>query len=123
MSDLSSAFPEQLLPRIEQLTVADRKDVEWILDAAEAWSQGMPIEEFARVGQIVSPRSGHESTSYSRWVAMVSTPVLDPRRKHLRAAIDELLRFQGFQLTNFGLFDRETLASFGTTVRGWSRGT
>lgn len=116
MTWLASNFPANLMPMVDRLTPLDRKDIDWILDAAVAWSEGMPAEEFARVGQIVSPHSNRESTAYSRWVAVL-TARHDPRRRHLLRAIDELIRMQGFVMTTHGLFDTQALYEVGATVR------
>lgn len=102
---LLHSLPDSLLPPLERLTAADRRDIEDILQAAVAWAGGMPIEEFAKVGWIIAPRSGRESAPYSRYLAMWdATKRHDPRLPVLRQAIDELIRFQGFVVTTHGVF-------------------
>jgi len=93
--------------RYDRLDIEERQDVDDVLEAALAWSDGgLPIHEFARVGTIPRPAGGLPSAGYTRSVAMLSTPISDPRRMALRRAIDTLLRFQGLEITRHGVFDK-----------------
>lgn len=113
-----TALPPAMIPPVERLSEAERSDIESILDAAVAWSGGMPIEEFARIGWIVSPYSGRESSSYSRYLAMWDGwRRHDPRVKALLRAVNALIRMQGYQLTNHGLFAASDLAGTNVVIR------
>lgn len=91
--------------RHRRLSDADKLDVDDVLEAALAWQNGtLPLEAFARVGTLDSPATGRVSPDYTRCVAMLSTPISDPRRAALRRAVGALLAFQGFVLTTHGIF-------------------
>jgi hypothetical protein len=92
--------------RYDRLTDEDKTECDYVLEAAGEWAAGtLPLEVFAKVGTIQSPFTGRESAGYSRYVALLSVPVTDPRRDALRRAIDGLLRFQGFVITAQGMFE------------------
>lgn len=96
--------------RFDRMTDADRLEVDDVLEAATAWARReLPIHEFAKVGTIPSPATGRTSSGYTRYVAMLATPITDPRRMDLRRAIDALLRFQGIEVTTHGVFDRDEI--------------
>lgn len=82
------------------LTDTDRGEVEDILDAAAAWKAGsLPIHEFARLGQIVSP-ANQRSAGYSRYVAFRTTPRSDFRYGALVAAIAAVKERQDVRLAS-----------------------
>lgn len=114
-------LPPAIVPPMEFLSAAELNDLESILDAAVAWSdKHLPITEFAKVGWIVSPATNRESAAYSRYLAMWdAVKRSDTRLPHLKRAIDALIRFEGFQITNHGIFSAADLA--GTNVVVMSR--
>ena len=104
--------------RHENLSDSDKIEVDDVLEAAAAWAAGqLPIHEFAKVGTIPSPYTGNPSGSYTRYVAMLSTPVTDARRHDLRRALDALLTFQGFIVTSQGVFAPADIADIPVAIR------
>ncbi len=80
-----------MISAISHLLPTDRADyaadVADILDAAHAWQAGhLDLNAVMQLGTI--PYHGHPSRSYSRFVAVATTPPGDPRR----AALLEILR-------------------------------
>lgn len=91
------------------LSAIDCAEVDDILDAAVAWERGMPLDQFARLGSLPHPGTQRPSTSYSRFVALVTTSLSDPRRVSLMRAIDAVLAFQGVVMTTSGIYDRDEI--------------
>lgn len=95
-------LPSFLLP-------SDWQDIETVLTAAGEWAAGrLPIEAFAREGTIPVTPGGTGSPGYTRYCA-VCLAKGDPRHGDLLRAIDELIRFQGYRMTNHGIFSSDDL--------------
>lgn len=107
------------MPWLTRLTAEDRQEVDDVLDAAVEWQAGrLPLIEAARVGQIVSPGTDAPSAFYSRLVARFLSLGGDSRGPTMQALLEALVRFQGAQVTNFGIFDADELAASGVVIRG-----
>lgn len=92
--------------RYQRLSDAERIEIDDVLYAADDYVNGrMPLEVFASIGTIESPHTRKPSSGYTRYLAMLSTPIADPRRMALRKAIDGLLRLQGLVITTAGVFE------------------
>lgn len=88
----------------------DKDSINDVLDAAVEWQEGrLPIFEFAKLGDIRTP-------AYTRYMAMLCS-CGDERQLALRAAIEELLKAQGYVFTNHGMFTPNELGDAGMSVR------
>lgn len=104
--------------RFDTLSDADKIEVDDVLEAAAAWASGaLPIWELANVGTMLSPVTGKPSSAYTRYSAVLATPVIDPRRGELLRAIDALINAQGMVITSFGIFDTTDLVDVPILIR------
>jgi hypothetical protein len=118
MISIAEAIDRIAGSRFDHLTDEAKIEIDDVLEAASALAAGqLPIHEFAKVGVLDSPATGRVSGGYTRYAALLSTPVTDPRRQDLRRAIDSLLAFQGLITTSFGIFEAEDLAGVPVLIR------
>ena len=111
---ISRAFPA--LP--DRLSPEDWQDVADVLDAAAEWDAGrLPLESFARIGTIANPATGRSSPGYTRHVAVRVTHRDDPRRAPLLRVFDALLRFEGWIVTDNGVFAPADIIDIPVVVR------
>lgn len=86
------------------LTPEEEDSVTDVLDAAAAWKAGtLPLTAAAAIGTITY--RDHISPRYSRFVAIATTPVGDPRRAALLEMV-ELMVSKMHMVTRFGVISR-----------------
>ncbi len=102
------------------LTRDEAASVEDILDAATEWQAGrLPLGELARIGSLAY--GTRPSPGYSRFVAVYTTSRRDPRRAALQAAIEEMVRREGWVSTGQGL-DQQGQVHVSHVEPPWARG-
>ncbi len=84
------------------LTCDEAAVVEDVLDAASEWQAGrLPLGELMRIGSLT--HGTRPSPGYSRFTALYTTSKSDTRRAALMAAIEEMVRREGWVSTGQGL--------------------
>lgn len=91
------------------LTFEEQVEVEDVLDAALAWTNGeLELGVAANLGGIET--DGHPSAPYTRFVALRTTPRSDPRWQALDSLCTKLSRMSGYMITRQGVFTRRDMA-------------
>lgn len=86
--------------RGKPLPFDQQMEVEDVLDAAAEWQAGrLPTTEAAKIGGISTP-------GYTRFKAITTTPVTDPRWSALHALVSHLDDLSGGKMTRQGRFNR-----------------
>ena len=92
-------------PRSDPEIVAE---CDLILEAAADWQAGiLSLSEFMRLGAITD-WNGRPNPKYTRWVAMCTASLLDPRRRALAAILDTVTKAQAI-VTDQGVFTQDEL--------------
>ncbi len=118
MQSMTEILDRMADTRHQTLTDDDKAEIEDVLDAAQDYAGGrLPANAFAAIGGMLGPRNGRPCPEYTRFVALQSTPLNDPRRADLLRAIDDVLRLQGLVIlsSTAGVWSHEDLA--GMTIR------
>lgn len=104
------------------LTPDDRANVEDVLDAAAAWRAG---ELPWTVAAAVAPTAygATMSAGYTRFLAIRTTPLSDPRRPALMALITYLIDMTGVVRTTSGMFTPAELGQSDAAVHTHRRRT
>ncbi len=103
-----------------ELSPDEVADVEDILDAAAEWQAGrLPLGELMRIGSLT--HGTRPSPGYSRFTALYTTSKSDTRRAALMAAIEELIRRDGWVSTGQGL-DQQGQVHVSHAEPPWARG-
>jgi ABC-type nitrate/sulfonate/bicarbonate transport system substrate-binding protein len=77
------------------LSPEDAAIVDDLLDAAQAWADGLlPWYEAAKVGELTY--RGVVMPGYTRYIAYTRTPDIDPRREALGRLIERLIAASGW---------------------------